>query len=114
MIQNIHSSGGKRSKNLTKNTVCCLSQNWGGLHIPEDSVCQLVIYCYVMFHDVINHSCRNSLCEILKTISNLYDSNIKKTYLARLANILFNNYCYVYSPKSLQEPPQKVLKFTTN
>ena len=72
------------------------------------------VYSYVMFHDVVDHSCRNFLCKILKTISNLYDLNIEKTYLPRLANILFNNYCHLYSPKFFQEPRQKVLKLTTN
>ena len=37
--------------------------NRGGLHVPGDSVCQWVIYSYVMFHEVANHCCRKSLCK---------------------------------------------------
>ena len=88
--------------------------NRGGLHIPGDFVCQWVIYGYVMFHEVVHHCCRKSLCHILTTISELYDLNINKSYPPRLANILFNNYCCLYSPKSTQEPRQKVLKLSIN
>ena len=80
---------------------------WGGLHIPRDFVCQWVIYSYVMFHDVVDHSRINSLCKILKTISNLYDLNIEKTYLPRLANILFNNYCHLNTLQNLSKNHDK-------
>ena len=82
--------------------------NRGGLHVPGDSVCQWVIYSYVMFHEVANHCCRKSLCKVLQTISDLYELNIKNTYLLRLSNIFFNNYCSLYSPKSTKEPRQKI------
>ena len=77
-----------------------------GLPIPGYFVCQWVIYSYPMFHDVVDHSCRNCLCKILKTILNLYDLKIEKTYLPRLTKILFNNYCDLYFLKCFQESRQ--------
>ena len=74
--------------------------NRGGLHTPGDFVCQWVIYSYVMFHEVVQHCCRKSLCKVLTIIAELYDLTIHDRYPPRLANILFNNYCYLYSPRS--------------
>ena len=88
--------------------------NRGGLHVPGDSVCQWVIYSYVMLHEVANHCCRKSLCKVLQTTSDLYELNIKNTYLLRLSNIFFNNYCSLYSPKSTKEPRQKILKLSSS
>lgn len=83
----------------------------GGLRIPGDFVGQWVMYSYSMFHEVVQHCCRKSLCNILATNSEHYDLGIKNSYFSSLANILFNNYCCLYSPKS-QEPRQKVLKLS--
>ena len=89
--------------------------NRGGLHVPGDSICQWVIYSYVMFHEVANHCCRKSLCKVLQTISDLHKLNIKNTYLLRLSSIFFNNYvCSLYSPKSTKEPRQKILKLSSS
>ena len=86
--------------------------NRGGLHIPGYSVCQWVVYSYVMFHEIVQHCCNKSLCRVLTIISELYDLTIHDRYAPRLANILFNNYCSLYSPRSFQEPRQKVLKLS--
>ena len=32
--------------------------NRGGLKIPGDSVCQWTFYSYIMFHEVVNDTCR--------------------------------------------------------
>ena len=68
----------------------------------------------VMFHEVANHCCRKSLCKVMQTISDLYELNIKNTYLLRLSNIFFNNYCSLYLPKSTKEPRQKILKLSSS
>ena len=78
--------------------------NRDGLDIPGDSICHWVICSYVMFHYLLEHFCKNSLCKVLKTVSNIYDLNVGKTYLLRLTNILINNYGCFYSPKFFQEP----------
>ena len=88
--------------------------NCGSLHISGDSVCKWVIYSYVMFHEIAHHCCRKSLCNVLLIIAELYDLSISDCYPPRLANILFNNHCCLYSPKSTQEPRQKVLKLSVN
>ena len=88
--------------------------NRGILHIPGDSVCQWVINNYVIFHEIAHHCCRKSLCNVLLIIAELYDLSISDCYPPRLVNILFNNHCCLYSPKSTQEPRQKVLKLSVN
>ena len=50
------------------------------LHIPGDSVCQWVIYNYVMFHEIAHHCCRKSLCNVLLIIAELYDLSITDWY----------------------------------
>ena len=75
---------------------------------------KLLQYGYIMFNEVVNHCCRKSFCRVLLNISELYDLQIKDTYLPKFANILFNNYCSLYSPKSTQEPRQKILKLGKN
>ena len=65
--------------------------NRDGLHLPGDTVCEWVVYSYIMFNEVVNYCCRKSLCRILSIISDLYDLQIKDTYFPRFANILFNN-----------------------
>jgi len=88
--------------------------NRGGLHIPGDSICQWIIYSYIMFHKVVNNCCRKSLCRVMLCISEQYELSIRSSYPARLANIFFNNYCSLYTPKSTKEPRQKILKLSNN
>ena len=38
--------------------------NRGGLKIPGDSMCQWVIFCYIVFHEVNEKTCRTSLSKI--------------------------------------------------
>ena len=82
--------------------------NLGGLHLRGNIVCQWVVYGYIMFNEVANDYCRKSLRRILSNISDLYDLQIKNTYryLPGFANMLFNNYCSLFSPKATQEPRQ--------
>ena len=89
--------------------------NRGG---PGDTVCEWVVYSYVMFNEVVNYCCRKSLCRILAIISNLYDLQIKDTYFPRFANMLFSfqqlSYCSLFYSKATQEPRQKILKLGNN
>ena len=48
------------------------SINRGGLHIPNDNVCQFCICSHIIFHEVVNKVCRNSLCNILILVSDIY------------------------------------------
>ena len=86
--------------------------NRSSLKIPHDSVCEWVMYKYVMFHDVVEVTCRKSLCKILVDISEYYNLKIEQSHAAIFANILFKNYCHLYSPKSKKEPKQKWLKLS--
>lgn len=86
----------------------------GGLTLPGDVICQWVFYSYIIFHH-INHSvCRTSLCNVLMMIADFYRlDTIERKHGRIISNILFNNYCYLYSPKSSKEPKLKVLKLSS-
>ena len=43
-------------------------------------VSQWSYYCYVIFCEVANHTCRNSLCNILMIISEYYGFNLDETW----------------------------------
>ena len=61
--------------------------NRGGLTIPGDSACQLVIYSYVMFHQVVDYSSRTYLCNVLMVVSELYKFNMNRSHAFILSNI---------------------------
>ena len=88
-------------------------RNHGGLKIPRDCICQWVIFAYILFHEIADLTCRKSLCKVLELISDFYNLNILPTYPTILANILFKNYCILYTPRSNKEPQQKLLKLST-
>lgn len=74
--------------------------NRGGLAFPGDSVRQWVSYSYIMFYE-INGSC-NALMMIID----------KKQHGRILSNILLNNHCHLYFPRSSKEPKLKLLKLS--
>ena len=86
--------------------------NRGGLCIPYDAVCQWVIYSYAMFKVLAEVCCRTSLCNFLMLISEMYELNMDRRHGMILSNILFKNYVVMYSPRSVQEPKQKILKLS--
>ena len=86
--------------------------NRGGLKIPSDSVCQWVFYSYIMFQQVVNDTCRTSLCKLLMMIAEFFDFDLKRNHGLILANVLFNNYVHLYSPRSSRELKQKVIKLS--
>ena len=88
------------------------SINRGGLHIPNDNVCQFCIFSYIIFHEVVNKVCRNSLCNILMLVSDIYSLNMEKRHGRIMSNILFENYIKLFTPRSTKEPKQKVLKLS--
>ena len=53
--------------------------NRGSLKIPHDSVCEWVVYGCAMFHEVVEATCRKSLCRILVNISECYNLKIEVT-----------------------------------
>mgnify|MGYP001794029247 FL=1 len=77
-------------------------------------ICQWTIYSYIIFHEVVKETCRTSLCNLLMMIAEYYGLNINKKHGRIMANILFKNYCVLYSPHSDREPNQKVLKLSTS
>ena len=85
--------------------------NRGSLKIPHDSVCEWVMYGYVMFHEVVEVTFRISLCKILVNISKCYNLKIEVTCCYFCKHIV-QNYYYLYSPKSTKEPKQKMLKLS--
>ena len=86
--------------------------NRGGLTLPADEICQWVIYSYIMFHQVVRVVCRTSLLNILMVIAEFHNFNIEKKHGRILSNILFNNHCHLFNPRSSKEPKQKILKLS--
>ena len=86
--------------------------NRGGLTKPGDSVSQWVIYSYIVFHTVAEHTCRKSLCNVLMVVSELYSLNMDRKHAFTLPNILFKNHCNLHNPTSGKEPKQKILKLS--
>ena len=86
--------------------------NRGKLQIPGDSTCQWAFFCYIMFHEVVNFTCRSSLCKIFQLISDYFRLSVTPDQCFILSNIFFNNYCSLCSPRSNREPKQKVLKLS--
>ena len=77
--------------------------NRGSLTIPGDSACQWVIYSYVMFHQVVDYSCRTSLCNVLIVVSELYKFNMNRSHAFILSNISYTFFFYkkhVYKNKN--------------
>jgi hypothetical protein len=84
--------------------------NRGGLKLPGDSICQWTFFSYVIFHMVAGETCRKSLSNLLMLISELHNFNLTRRHASIMSNILFNNHCHLYSPRSEKEPKQKILK----
>lgn len=84
--------------------------NRGLLKIPGDSVCQWSFFCYIVFHEVVDHTCVASLASIFQMISDLYSLRVSSRHCRILSNIFFNNYCHFISPRSDKEPRRKILK----
>ena len=87
--------------------------NQGGLTIPGDKVCQWATYCYILFYEVYNETCRSSLCNLLMMLSEFYSLGMQRNHGLTMTNILFNNYCQLYSPHSHKAPKQKLIKLST-
>jgi len=85
--------------------------NCGGLCIPRDNICQWVFYSYALFHHLYSNTCKVSICNCFMMTSdfNCFE-NVLRKHGRILANIFFNNYCSLYSPRSSKEPKLKVLK----
>ena len=66
----------------------------GGLNIPDDSICEWVGFCYIIFYSVVKDICRSSLSNII------------------LSNVFFYNYCRLNFPVSNCEPKVIVLKLS--
>ena len=88
------------------------SINRGGLAIPSDSVCQFCMFSYILFHEIVNKTCRKSLTNALMSIWESYSLNMEKKHGKILSNILFNNHSKLFCPRSTKEPKQKVLKLS--
>ena len=125
IAQTMHPNTVKRVNSLTKDNSrglshtcrglfdlgnCLKNMNRGDLKIPGDTICQLKIYSYIIFHKIENFSCRSSFCNILMLISDMYDFDINRHHGLILCNTTFKNYCNMYSPRSCQEPNQKITK----
>ena len=84
--------------------------NGGGFKIRGDIICQLAICNYIIFYQVANLSCHSLFCNILMLISGMHGFDIKRHHGMILFNIMFKNYCNMYSSRSCQESEQKILK----
>ena len=90
--------------------ISCL--NRGGLTLPKDEICQWVIYCYIMYLTVSGSVCRTSLCNIMMLVAQFNKFNVQKHHGRILSNILINNHCHLFNPRSSKETNQKVLKLS--
>ena len=88
------------------------SLNRSGLKIPGDCACLWSFFCYIVFHDLADLTCRTSLCRVFLLISEFYEFNISQSQSRILCNIFFNNYSSLYSPRSARESRQKILKLS--
>lgn len=87
--------------------------NRGGLNFPGDNICHWIFYSYILFHHLYTFVCRVSLSKCFLMVSDFYGfTNVSKKHSRILANIFFNNYCHLYTPRSSKEPKLKVLKLS--
>ena len=82
----------------------------GKLHIPSDTICQCVIFSYIMFSLVRDRVCRKSLMKIILDISEFYYFGATTVHSRKLANIFINNYCKEVTPRSGKESELKIIK----
>ena len=75
--------------------------NSGDLIIPEDTVVQWIIYCYIFFVNVQNiDMCRNFLISCFKMISEKFSFNVSVRHARVLGNTYLNNVSLLTTPKS--------------
>ena len=82
------------------------------LKIPGDCVCQRSFFCYIMFHELAQVTCVESLCRVFQIISDLFSFGITYKQCRILSNIFFKNYAGLFSPRFEKEPRQKILKLS--
>ena len=76
-------------------------------------MCQWVIFSYILLHDVASDVCRTSLINVLMIISDFCGlSHIERRHGKTLSNILLNNLCNMYTPRSSKEPKLKIIKLS--
>ena len=64
----------------------------GGIKIPGDTIRQLTIYSYIIFHEVlVNFFCRSSFCNILMLVSEMYNFDINPYHGMMISDIMFKN-----------------------
>ena len=86
--------------------------NRGKLKILGDCVCQWSFFCYIMFHELAQVTCVESLCRVFQIISDLFSFGITYKQCRILSNVFFFNYVGLFSPRSEKEPRQKILKLS--
>ena len=80
------------------------------LNVPGDTIDQFAIYGYIFFYQVSEITCCKSFTRILMIVSDIYRLDVNRNHGFILSNVLFNNHCKLYSPRSKKEPPQKLFK----
>lgn len=88
------------------------SLNRGGLKIPVDSVCQWVIFSFILFEVVKDNVCRKSMNNLMMMIAEHYDFPVERKHGNILCNIFFKNYCLISTPRSGKEQALKAIKLT--
>ena len=72
----------------------------GGLNIPTDNTCQLVIFSFIIFNTIKDLVCRTSLSNILMMVSEFYDFEVQRPHGNILSNIFLNSLCKLLTPRS--------------
>lgn len=86
--------------------------NRGGLEVPNDTVVQWVIFCFILFTQLSGSYCRTFLVEQFQTVCHKFAFSITTKQCRILANIFLKNYCSLISPRSHKETQQKKLKLS--
>ena len=77
-----------------------------------DNVCQLSIFCFILFKAVKEKVCTGSFGNLCMMVSQYYNFEMEKRYGVILSNILSKNLAKVTGPRLGKEPALKVLKLS--
>ena len=82
----------------------CLSR--GGLKIPGDSTCEWSVFWFIMFDEIKNKICRNSLIKVFQDIADHFEFCVQTSHCRILANTFINLYCRksTHSPLAQRKP----------
>ena len=82
------------------------------LKMPEDSTCQWVLFCFILFNSIQSRVCRKSLITVFQDVSNHYGFPARKCHCITFSSTLSYLLCKRITPLSAKETQQKVIKIS--